>query len=114
MTQTMPASPNTAQMQPQYKITEQDKKRVQKIAEAWKAYDGELDPPLKKTEEGIDPNVMSNQCQPIVEAGVNFLFGDELEISLGTDDTSQVGQPPKKRKSKRKNVTPEQDYINNI
>src|SRR2546421_3271525 len=84
MTQTMqpPASPNTAQMQPQYKITEQDKKRVQKIAEAWKAYDGELEPPLKKTEEGIDPNVMSNRCQPPVEAGINFLFGKEIEISL--------------------------------
>ena len=84
MTQTMqpPASPNTAQMQPQYKITEQDRKRVQRIADAWKAYDGELEPPLKKTEEGIDPNVMSNRCQPVVEAGVNFLFGKEIEISL--------------------------------
>ena len=83
MTQTM-QRPQTdaAAMQPQYKITEADKKRVQRIAEAWKAYDGELEPPLKKTEEGIDPNVMSNRCQPVVEAGVNFLFGKELEISL--------------------------------
>src|SRR5207253_11115586 len=108
-----PASPNTAQMQPQYKITEADNKRRQRIFEAWKAYDGELDPPLKKTEEGIDPNVMSNQCQPIVEAGVNFLFGRELEISLETD-ISQDGQPPQKRKNKRKNVSPQQDYINEI
>src|SRR6266566_2785799 len=113
MTQTMQKPPNTAQMQPQYKITEQDKKRVQRIAEAWKAYDGELEAPLKKTEEGIDPNVMSNQCQPIVEAGVNFLFGRELEISLETD-TSQDGQAPQKRKSKRKKVSPEQDYIDKI
>lgn len=68
--------------QPTYEITEQDKARQKKIACAWKAYDGELDPPLQKTPEGLDPNVMTNQCGPVVDRGVEFLFGLELEIAV--------------------------------
>src|SRR5712691_11341659 len=88
MTQTMLAPTKTAlsaptqQAQPVYEITEADKKRQQKIADAWKAYNGELDPPLRKMPDGTDPNVMSNRCQPIVDGGVHFLFGKELEISV--------------------------------
>ncbi len=69
--------------QPQYEITEQDKKRQKLIAAAWEGYDGELDPPLQKTPEGLDPNVMTNQCVGVVDRGVDFLFGLELEISVG-------------------------------
>jgi Phage portal protein, SPP1 Gp6-like len=111
MTQTLIAPAQTQQAQPQYKITEADKKQKQRIVEAWQAYDGELTPPLKKTEEGIDPNVMSNRCQPIVEAGVNFLFGDELEISL-EEDTSQDVNAASGEKSKK--TSPEQDFINQV
>src|SRR6266550_2555447 len=85
MTQTMqPPAPaqQAEQAQPTYEITEEDKKRIQRIQEAWKAYNGELEPPLKKMPDGIDPNVLTNRCQPIVDAGVNFLFGQELEISV--------------------------------
>ncbi len=82
MTQTMMPPAQTSQAQPVYEITDEDKKRIQRIADAWKAYDGDLDPPLKKMPDGTDPNVLTNRCQPIVDAGVNFLFGQELEISV--------------------------------
>ena len=87
MTQTMQAPLQTqqAQAQPQYEITDADRKRVQAIQEAWKAYDGEFEPQLKKTPEGIDPNVVINQCAPIVDTGIDFLFGQELEISCEKD-----------------------------
>jgi hypothetical protein len=82
MTQTMLPPAQTAQAQPVYEITEEDKKRIQRIADAWKAYNGELAPPLQKMPDGTDPNVMSNRCGPIVKAGVGLLFGKELEISV--------------------------------
>lgn len=68
--------------QPVYEITEDDRKRQKLIQQAWKAYEGELDPPLQKTPEGLDPNVMTNQCGPVADRGVEFLFGLELEISV--------------------------------
>jgi hypothetical protein len=81
MTQTL-QPPGATVALPQYTITDADKERQKAIAAAWKAYDGDLDPPLKKMPNGTDPNVMSNRCVGIVDAGVNFLFGKELEISV--------------------------------
>jgi hypothetical protein len=85
MTQTMIAPVTQAQpeqAQPVYEITEQDKKRQQTIAEAWQAYNGELEKPLEKMPGEADDNVMSNRCAPIVERGIDFLFGKEIEISI--------------------------------
>lgn len=82
MTQTMLPPSQTATGQPVYVITDADKKRQQAIADAWKAYDGDFAPQLQKTPEGIDPNVVINQCAPIVDTGVDFLFGQEVEISV--------------------------------
>lgn len=79
MTQTMTAP--TATGQPVYEITDADKARQKAIAEAWRAYDGDFDPQLEKTPEGIDPNVVIEQCGVIVDGGVDFLFGLEVEIS---------------------------------
>ena len=85
MTQTPTMLPpqQTQLAQPVYEITAQDKKRQKKIAEAWKAYNDELDKPLVPMDNEPDDNVMSNRCQPIVDAGIDFLFGLEMEISLG-------------------------------
>lgn len=70
--------------QPQYVITEQDKKRQQRIADAWTAYDGLLPPPLEPMpeEDAQFANIMSNRCRPIVDRGVDFLFGKPVEISV--------------------------------
>lgn len=82
MTQTMTRPPRTIASQPIYDITEADLSRQKKIAEAWRAYNDELEKPLKRMPDEPDDNVMSNRIQPIVDAGVDFLFGKELEISL--------------------------------
>jgi hypothetical protein len=72
----------TTQAGPQYEITDDDKARVQAIENAWKAYHGLLDPPLKKMPNQADDNVLSNRCQPIVDRGVDFLFGKPVELTL--------------------------------
>lgn len=82
MTQTMLPPAPTQAAQPVYDITEQDKKRQQLIENAWKAYRGELDPPLQKMPDQPDDNVMSNRVKPAVRSGNGFLFGKELEISV--------------------------------
>src|SRR5437667_6821265 len=66
---------------PAYEITDSDRERVERIAQAWDAYNGNLAQPLKKMEGQPNDNVLSNRCQPIVDRGIDFLFGKELEIS---------------------------------
>jgi hypothetical protein len=85
MTQTMQAPTTTAQpqaAQPRYIITDDDKKRIKANQAAWKAYKGDLEPPLKVLDGQLDDNVMENRIAPVVLAGVYFLFGKELEISV--------------------------------
>lgn len=71
--------------QPQYQITEEDKARVKRIRDAWKAYEGKLDKPLEPMEDEPDDNVLTNRMQAVVDRGVEFLFGKELEISCEED-----------------------------
>ena len=86
MTQTMnrttPQPTNAPQDdQPKYIISDSDRKRVKEIQAAWKAYDGDFTKPLLPMEDQADDNVIVNRCKQIVETGVSFLFGKELEIS---------------------------------
>src|SRR6266568_174276 len=67
--------------QPTYEIADADRARQKRIALAWQAYNGELDPPLKPMDDGTDDNVLTNRCQAIVDRGVDFLFGKELDIA---------------------------------
>src|SRR5258708_5092230 len=93
MTQTMLPPITSAQQQPAqpvYEITEQDKKRGLAVRAGWQAYNGERPPPLKTMPDGTDPNVMSNRCQPIVDRGIDFLFGLELEISVEENAAQKV------------------------
>lgn len=77
--------------QPQYTITDADRARMERIAKAWQAYEGDLDKPFTKMPDEPDMNVMSNEVQPAVDAIVNFVFGDEVEISVeqGAPDEAQ-------------------------
>lgn len=68
--------------QPRYEITEEDKKRQKRIADAWKAYEGDFAAPLQPLPGDPDDNVISNRMQAVVDRGVDFLFGKELEISV--------------------------------
>jgi hypothetical protein len=78
----------TAVSQPQYEITEQDKAQKRQIAAAWAAHDGQFADQLQLTPEGANPNANSNRMEPIVFAGVNFLFGKPLQIMI------DQGSPP--------------------
>jgi len=75
-------------MMPQYEITDADKKRQADIAYAWKAYEGMLNPPLVPMDDQPDDNVLANYIEDKVEAGKDFLFGKEVEISV-EDGVSQ-------------------------
>lgn len=81
----MTAPPQQTTMQPQYEITDEDRKRQKRIADAWQAYDGELEPPLKPMPNQPDDNVVGNYIEDKVDAGVSFLFGKELEITVDED-----------------------------
>jgi hypothetical protein len=85
-----PTRSPAALAQPQYEITAADKARVKQIADAWLAYGGKLDKPLEKMPDQPDLNVLSNRCQAIVDRGVDFLFGDELEINVGETDPKEA------------------------
>src|SRR5579872_792859 len=96
MTQTMIPPPQqtsvpTRAVQPAYTLTDDDLARQKAIAYAWKAYEGCLDKPLVPLPGDPDDNVLSNRCQQIVDRGVDFLFGKELEIALAdaAPDTAQ-------------------------
>lgn len=82
----------TMPVQPAYEVSADDKKRQQIIADAWKAYHGQLDKPLKPMPDEPDDNVMSNRCQPIVDRGVDFLFGKPLGITIEEDGPDEAQQ----------------------
>ena len=60
--------------------TQADVHRRQKMQEAWKAYKGELQDPLKVSADQPNDNVRINRCAPIVDKGVSFLFGPVVKI----------------------------------
>ena len=90
----------TPQSLAQAPIPQVDQERKRAIRDAWKAYRGEFQRPLKVAANQADDNVISNRCAPIVDKGVSFLFGQVLKIEA-TDETAQ----PK---------TEEQDFINGL
>lgn len=63
--------------------------RVQRYEQAWNAYYGKLEKPLKVKPGMPDDNVRINYARLIVDAGVAALFGDELEVKI-EDDTIEA------------------------
>lgn len=53
-----------------------------KIEQAWRAYNGDLLPPLKRRPGQPDDNVLVNTSRVIVDKGVSFLFGKGLTWNL--------------------------------
>lgn len=82
----MPMTPAQTAAQPTYELTEADKQRQKDIAANWEAAEGDLTPPLQKMPSGTDPNVCPNRCGPIVDRGVDALFGKPLGIMIGETD----------------------------
>lgn len=79
---TQPPVPPDAPPQPSYTVTDEDKARQERIRLAWKSYDGDFDKPLEPMEDQPDDNVIENQCSAIVEGGADFLFGQEVQITV--------------------------------
>ena len=67
--------------------------RDAKIEYAWRAYNGELTPPLKKRAGQPDDNVMVNTSRVIVDKGVSFLFGKGVTWNL---DSNEARSPSEK------------------
>lgn len=110
--------------QPHYIITDKDKARVKRIADAWKAYEGELEKPLEKMRGQPDDNVLSNRMQAIVDRGVEFLFGLELEIACSDDaddedaqqdeETQQGEDRQQGRPAQKSAAEVAQDFLNDV
>ena len=70
--------PQTPQSLTQAPVPQADLERKRQMKDAWKAYRGEFDDPLKPDSDGLNDNVISNRCAPIVDKGVSFLFGQPI------------------------------------
>lgn len=63
--------------------------RQRRIQKSWEAYLGEMPKPLKVVENRPDDNVQLNFCKVIVDAGVSFLFGEDLKYDLDAESTQR-------------------------
>jgi len=75
-----------AQSLAQAPVSQAEQNRKQQMGDAWKAYQGEFQKPLKVAANQPDDNVLSNRCSPIVDKGVSFLFGPVLKIECDDQD----------------------------
>lgn len=81
----------TTQSLAQAPIPQADADRKRRMHEAWKAYRGEFQRPLKVDANQPDDNVLVNFCGPIVDKGASWLFGQPVKIEVtdeaGSDET---------------------------
>src|SRR5512146_3246499 len=61
--------------------TDPNAARKATMGRSWNAYFGVFDKPLKRLRGG-DDNIIVNRCRPIVDKGVDFLFGQDLDIEV--------------------------------
>jgi hypothetical protein len=71
----------TAQSIAQAPIPQADLDRKRLMADAWHAYRGEFQKPLKVDRDQPDDNVLCNFCGPIVDKGASWLFGKPVKIT---------------------------------
>lgn len=64
--------------------------RLRRYRTAWEAYNGQMPKPLKVVRGAIDDNVLVNYARSVVDKGVAFLFGQDIQFEL--DETQQT--PP--------------------
>lgn len=76
-------------------VADQELRRPQEIQERWRYYQGDFDPTLKVEAGDPDDNVRVNLTGTIVDAGIDFLFGEDLQLELsgeggrGSDTTRE-------------------------
>lgn len=76
----LPTQQTALQALAQAPVPQVDQQRKQQMGDAWKAFRGELQDPLKVSANQPNDNVKTNRCAPIVYKGVSFLFGQTLRI----------------------------------
>lgn len=69
----------------------EQRRRKQQMTEAWDAYRGVWQPPLKPEPNETDDSVLVNRCAPIVDKGVSFLFGKIVAIEANNEDGGADG-----------------------
>lgn len=67
----------------------EEQRRLRRIAQAWEAYYGKFKKPLKVKPGEPDDNIVLPFARLIVDAGVAFLFGDELAFDAGDNEQAQ-------------------------
>ena len=86
----LPTQPTIASLA-QAPVPQADQERKRRMKEAWKAYRGEFQKPLKVDKDQPDDNVIVNFCGPIVDKGASWLFGQPVKIEVvgeaGKDET---------------------------
>lgn len=65
-------------------IAQEEQDRLRRFEAAWKAYDGEMKPPMKVL-DGIDDNVIIPSPQVIVDKGISFLCSPDQGKMIGFD-----------------------------
>lgn len=78
-------------------VPQADLDRKRAMREAWKAYRGQFQKPLKIDKDQPDDNVIVNFSGPIVDKGASWLFGQPVKIEV-VDDSG-------------KDETPLQDFV---
>lgn len=94
----LPDQPNLTQSLATAPVPQADMDRKRHIKDAWKAYRGDFQKPLKVERDQPDDNVIVNFSGPIVDKGASWLFGQPVKIEV-VDDSG-------------KDETPLQDFVN--
>jgi len=75
---------------------EQERGRHMRLAKAWRCYEGQFDKPLLPTK--TDPlgkdNVLLNYAQVVVNKGVSFLMGQEVDFEIDGGNQEDVDTDP--------------------
>lgn len=69
-------------------LAKEESSRLKQFREAWKAYYGDLPKPLKVKPGNLDDNIRLNFARLVVDKGVSFLFGKEVNFELEEGKTT--------------------------
>lgn len=99
----MPTAPTTQSLA-QAPVPQADLDRKQRMKDAWHAYRGEFQKPLKVERDQPDDNVICNFSGPIVDKGASWLFGQPVKIEA-VNEAASVNEDGSAE-------TPYQDFLN--
>lgn len=95
-------------------IPRADQERKECMKEAWKAYRGEFQAPLKVEANQPNDNVISNRCAPIVDKGTSFLFGQVLKIEASDEAADDEDDATQGSANEEDTSSPIQDFLDGL